>query len=380
MSGVEETVLEAVLRRDRQVVIAGLGAVIATSWIWILLGAGTGMSAMDMALGSEANGMAGMMVPAVWTLGYAGIMFTMWWVMMAAMMLPSAAPFLLLFARVNRKEKSVGRPFVPTGIFAAGYLVAWGAFSALATGLQWELGRLGLLSPMMTTTSYWLGGAILLAAGAWQLTPVKGMCLRHCRSPMGFLIQGWRPGPAGAFRMGLEHGSFCLGCCWFLMGLLFFGGIMNLLWIIGLAAFVLLEKTVAMGSWIGRIVGIGIAAWGVLLLASTTLTIAAPNDYRFEVVDAPSSGPSETAVAVRLVHASDNKPVDDATIIEAKTDMGPAGMAEMSGKVTPIAPDRPGLFRFSIETGMAGKWELVLTAKVPGETAPVTGKVIYDAK
>jgi predicted metal-binding membrane protein len=139
MSGVEETVLEAVLRRDRQVVIAGLGAVIATSWIWILLGAGTGMSAMDMALGSEANGMAGMMVPAVWTLGYAGIMFTMWWVMMAAMMLPSAAPFLLLFARVNRKEKSVGRPFVPTGIFAAGYLVAWGAFSALATGLQWEL-------------------------------------------------------------------------------------------------------------------------------------------------------------------------------------------------------------------------------------------------
>jgi hypothetical protein len=135
-----------------------------------------------------------------------------------------------------------------------------------------------------------------------------------------------------------------------------------------------------MGSWIGRIVGIGIAAWGVLLLAMTTLTIAAPNDYRFEVVDAPSSGPGETAVAVRLVHASDNKSVDAATIVETKTDMGPAGMAEMSGKVTQVASDRPGLFRFSIETGMAGKWELVLTAKVPGETAPVTGKVIYDAK
>jgi hypothetical protein len=295
------------------------------------------------------------------------------------MMLPSATPILLLFARINRSEKSAGRPFIPTGIFAAGYLVAWGAFSALATGVQWALERLGLLSPMMATTSYWLGGAILLAAGVWQLTPIKGICLRHCRSPMGFLVQSWRPGRGGAFRMGLEHGSFCLGCCWFLMGLLFFGGIMNLFWIIGLAAFVLLEKTVPMGSWIGRLVGIGIAAWGVLLLATTTLTVAAPNDYRFEVVDAPATSRGKTTVEVRLIRASGDKPVDGATILEARTDMGPAGMAEMSGKVTPLASDQPGLFRFSIETGMAGKWELVLTAKVPGEAGPVTGKLIYDA-
>jgi predicted metal-binding membrane protein len=380
MTAVDDTLLEAVLRRDRQVVVGALIVVIALSWIWILLGAGTGMPAIDMVLGSGPDRMARMMAPAMWTLGYAGIMFTMWWVMMAAMMLPSAAPILLLFARINRKEKSVGRPFIPTGIFAAGYLVAWGAFSGLATGLQWALERLGLLSPMMAATSYWLGGAILLAAGVWQLTPIKGICLRHCRSPMGFLVQSWRPGRAGAFRMGLVHGSFCLGCCWFLMGLLFFGGIMNLFWIIGLAAFVLLEKTVPMGSWIGRIVGVGIAAWGALLLATTTLTIAAPNEYRFEVIDAPTGVPGTTTVAVRLLHASDNKPVDNATIVEAKTDMGPAGMAEMSGKVTPAASDQPGLFRFSIETGMAGKWELVLTAKVPGEAAPITGKVIYDAK
>jgi hypothetical protein len=164
------------------------------------------------------------------------------------------------------------------------------------------------------------------------------------------------------------------------MGLLFFGGTMNLFWIIGLTAFVLLEKTVPMGSWIGRIIGVGIAAWGVLLRATMTLTIAAPNEYRFEVVDAPTGVPGATTVAVRLVHASDNKPVDGATIVEATTDMGPAGMAEMSGKVTPATSDHPGLYRFSIETGMAGKWELVLTAKVPGETAAVTGKVIYDAK
>jgi predicted metal-binding membrane protein len=380
MTAADDTLLEAVLRRDRLAVVAALVVVIALSWIWILLGAGTGMSAVDMLFGSGPDNMAGMMAPATWTLGYAGIMFAMWWVMMAAMMLPSAAPILLLFARINRKEKLAGRSFIPTGIFAAGYLVAWGAFSALATGLQWALERLGLLSPMMVTTSYWLGSAILIAAGLWQLTPIKGMCLRHCRSPIGFLVQSWRPGGRGAFRMGLQHGSFCLGCCWFLMGLLFFGGIMNLFWIIGLAVFVLVEKTVPMGSWIGRIVGVGVAAWGVLLLATTTLTVAAPDEYRFEVVDAPTGVAGTTAVAVRLVHASNNKPVDDATIVEAKTDMGPAGMAEMSGKVTRGESAQPGVYRFSIETGMAGKWELVLTARVPGETAPVTGKVIYDAK
>ena len=380
MTAVDDTLLEAVLRRDRQAVIAALVLVITLSWIWILFGAGTGMSALDMFVGPGAGGMAGMMAPAVWTLGYAGIMFTMWWVMMAAMMLPSAAPILLLFARINRKEKAAGKPFIPTGIFAAGYLVAWGGFSALATGLQWVLERLGLLSPMMVTTSYWLGGAILLAAGLWQLTPIKSICLRHCRSPMGFLVSSWRPGHGGAFRMGLEHGSFCLGCCWFLMALLFFGGIMNLFWIIGLAAFVLLEKTVPMGSLIGRMVGIGVMAWGVLLLATTTLTIAGPNDYRFEVVGRPAATPGKTTVAVRLIRTSDGKPVDGATIVEAKTDMGPAGMAEMSGKATPLPLDQAGLFRFSLETGMAGKWELVLTAKVPGETAPVSGKVVYDAK
>jgi hypothetical protein len=112
------------------------------------------------------------------------------------------------------------------------------------------------------------GGAILLGAGIWQLTPIKGICLRHCRSPLSFLAHKWRPGWAGAFRMGLEHGTYCLGCCWFLMGLLFFGGIMNLFWIAGLAAYILLEKTIPMGHWIGRAAGIGLAGWGVLMIAS----------------------------------------------------------------------------------------------------------------
>ena len=120
---------------------------------------------------------------------------------------------------------------------------------------------------MMMTTSYWLGGAILIAAGVWQLTPVKAVCLRHCRSPLSFLTQSWRPGRLGAFRMGLEHGTFCLGCCWFLMGLLFFGGIMNLFWIAGLAGFILLEKNIPMGHWLGRVAGIVLAVSGILMLA-----------------------------------------------------------------------------------------------------------------
>ena len=267
MAVTETTVLEAVLRRDRLVVIGALIGVIVIAWVWIVLGAGTGTSAVAMTQMAGVPDMDMMMERAVWTPAYTALIFAMWWVMMVAMMLPGAAPMLLLFTRVNRAQKARDRAYVATGIFAAGYLAAWGLFSALATGFQWGLEQLDLLGPMMTTTSWWLGGAILLAAGIWQLTPVKTVCLRHCRSPLSFLAHQWRPGRLGAFRMGLEHGSYCLGCCWFLMGLLFFGGIMNLFWIAGLAAFILLEKTIPMGHWLARIAGIAAVAWGVTMLA-----------------------------------------------------------------------------------------------------------------
>jgi len=274
-------VLESLLLRDRFVVIAGLLVVIAAAWTWILLGAGTGMNGSegpsDMAGMPGMNGMSGMgsmaampsaLELAVWTPSYAALILSMWWVMMIAMMLPSAAPMLLLFARVNRKERSGGRPYVPTVVFAGGYLGVWAGFSAAATALQWYLEHLGLLSSTMATSSLWLGAAILVAAGAWQLTPIKSACLRHCRSPLRFLLHGWRGGYAGAFRMGLGHSAYCLGCCWFLMSLLFFGGIMNLYWIIGLAIFILAEKTMPMGQWFGRVIGMGLVAWGGLLVVA----------------------------------------------------------------------------------------------------------------
>ena len=161
MALTEATVFEAVLRRDRLVVVGALVAVIATAWIWIVLGAGTGTGAVAMTQMAGMPDMDMMMERAVWTLGYAGLIFAMWWVMMVAMMLPGAAPMLLLFARVNRTQKVRDRPYVRTGFFAAGYLAAWGGFSALAAGLQWRLEQLDLLGPMMTATNYWLGGAIL---------------------------------------------------------------------------------------------------------------------------------------------------------------------------------------------------------------------------
>ena len=255
--------LEALLRRDRVVLLAGLVTVLALAWGWLLSGAGMETSAIEM---TRMAGMDGwLMQPAVWTPAYAVLIFAMWWVMMVAMMLPSAAPMLLLFARVNRKDEAAGAPLLRTALFAAGYLLVWGGFGALATAFQWGLESVRLLSPMMEITSRWLAVGILVAAGLWQLTPLKAMCLRHCRTPLGFLIGNWRPGRLGALRMGLAHGAFCLGCCWFLMALLFFGGVMNLYWIVGLAVYVLLEKTIPHGHWLGRTTGIALIAAGVVV-------------------------------------------------------------------------------------------------------------------
>jgi predicted metal-binding membrane protein len=266
-----ETTLEALLKRDRLAVITALTLVVAFSWIYVLAGAGMGMSAFEMTRMSQP-GMTvdmAMTAPAIWTLGYAVLMFFMWWIMMLAMMLPSAAPMILLFAAINRKQCEVGNLHVSTSVFVAGYLAAWAGFSLVATMLQWGFERTGVLSPMLVGTNVIFGGILLLAAGVYQLTPMKHACLRHCRSPLAFLSKHWRRSAGGAIRMGLAHGAFCIGCCWFLMALLFFGGVMNLYWIAGLALFVLFEKTVPVGHWLGYASGIGLIVWGVATLAST---------------------------------------------------------------------------------------------------------------
>jgi predicted metal-binding membrane protein len=186
---------------------------------------------------------------------------------MIGMMLPSAAPMILTFANVNRKRHARGQSYVPTALFTAGYLLTWGGFSVAATLAQWALERAAALSPMdMTTDSPLLGGLLFLAAGLYQFTPVKQACLRFCRSPLDFALNHWRDGPGGALRMGMTHGLYCLGCCWVLMLLLFVGGVMNLLWVAGLGAVVLVEKLMPPGPWISRAGGVLLAACGVWLL------------------------------------------------------------------------------------------------------------------
>lgn len=202
-----------------------------------------------------------------WDVANFGMMFSMWAIMMAGMMLPSASPTTLIYAAVARKASRAGMPVAPTAAFVVGYLTIWTLFSLAATLAQWILESMALLSPRMVSTSPVLGAGLLVAAGIYQLTPFKDACLEHCRSPAHFIAEHWRPGTAGAFRMGVVHGAYCLGCCWILMGLLFFGGVMNLLWIAAITLFVLLEKVLPFGAGGGRLAGIGMILSGVLVMA-----------------------------------------------------------------------------------------------------------------
>ncbi len=228
--------LESLLKQDRFIILAGLLVLVGVSWLYLIQLGGS----MDTHMSRPA------ILP--WTTGDFVFTFVMWAVMMVAMMLPSAAPMILTFALVQRRRTEESRPFVPTSIFLAGYLVAWTVFSALATLAQWVLHTAAVLNPHTQSVAPWLGSVVLLVAGTYQLTPAKDVCLRYCRSPLVFLTRHWREGKAGAFVMGLHHGVFCVGCCWMLMSLLFVAGVMNLLWVATIAAFVLMEKILPRGT------------------------------------------------------------------------------------------------------------------------------------
>ena len=248
--------LLAILRHDRALAVVALLVVIALSWAWLLVGAGLGMEQMDM-----GGGQMMLMAPA-WTPSYTALIFVMWAVMMAAMMLPAATPTILLVDALARQQANGSQA---TGLFTAGYLVVWCGFSVLATGLQWGLVRAALLGEVMASASPMLVGVLLIAAGIYQWTPLKEACLAHCRAPFDFLTRHWGRGP---FRAGLHHGLFCLGCCWMLMVLLFAFGLMNLLWIAALALLVLIEKVLPIGGRMSHVTGVALIAWGVWVLVS----------------------------------------------------------------------------------------------------------------
>jgi len=249
---VELSSLERLLRRDRQIVVVALVSVVTFASLYTISQVGMGMNAFE--------------TPSIPEMGYIFVLLAMWWIMMIAMMLPSAAPIILLTAALNRRSTSDHPPYGTTAFFTFGYLLAWFLFSLMAVAGQLVLESNGLLSFKMQSNSTYLTAGLLIAAGVWQFSPIKQACLRHCRSPIEFITRNRRPGNRGALVMGLHHGTYCLGCCWFLMALLFAGGVMNLYWIAGLALFVLIEKLFSRGVWFGRITGAGLVITGTALL------------------------------------------------------------------------------------------------------------------
>lgn len=250
--------LQRALRHDRKVTIAALLLTWLLACLYLLRGAGMGQMTMPMT-GAPP-----------WDAATVATMIAMWWVMMVAMMIPSAAPTILLFSTVHQSHARHGTlpASPPVLVFLAGYLGIWFAFSLAATALQFALSRLALLSTdTMALQGKWITAALLALAGLYQLSPMKRACLSHCRAPAAFLAAHWRPGPAGAARLGIIHGSYCLGCCWVLMLLLFVGGVMNPLWIVALGSIVLAEKIAPTGDKARRPLGL------LLLLAAAGVTL-----------------------------------------------------------------------------------------------------------
>ena len=238
---------ERLARRSRAVTLLALATLTLLAWAWLLQGAGMGTGAMRMD----------------WDASRFLLVAAMWWVMMIAMMLPSAAPLILLYGRVHRHS---GDP-PPTAPFLAGYLAVWLGFALLAASLQSLLEQRGFVSmATMALPNGWLAAGILIAAGLYQLTSLKDACLASCRTPSDFLTRHYRPGAKGAWRMGLTHGAYCVGCCWLLMALLFVGGVMNLAWIAALTLLVAAEKSLPGGPWIARISGVLFILWGAAIL------------------------------------------------------------------------------------------------------------------
>ena len=246
--------LERLVRRDRLFVILGLAVILALSWIYLVR------------MAADMRSMAAMGMPEMqsWGAGDFLQLFIMWTVMMVGMMLPSATPLILLVLSVYRRRGGEAR--LNGGLFVAGYLLAWTLFSAVAAESQVILHRVALLSSGMAARSTVFAGLVLLIAGAYQLLPVKNACLTHCRSPLDFLTRHWREGASGALRMGLQDGLFCVGCCWALMALLFVAGVMNLLWVAAIAAFVFVEKLAPHGLRVARVAGALLIAWGAFVL------------------------------------------------------------------------------------------------------------------
>ena len=261
-----------VLRRDRIVIILAFTLLTALAWSYLLwLAADMGMGGMDMTGFRMIPSGMGLMIPAQmpWRAMEFAFVFAMWTVMMVGMMTPSAMPMILMYARVGRETEPQGAPLSATIWFAAGYFLVWTAFALLAKFVQWAFERTAVLDSAMASTNNVVGGLLFVAAGSYQWTRLKELCLAQCQTPFAFLMRqgGFRRDAPRSLMLGLCHGAYCVGCCWALMALLLVGGVMNVLWIVLLALVILLEKVTSFGGPIARLVGIVLVAKGVWLFS-----------------------------------------------------------------------------------------------------------------
>lgn len=256
--------LESALKWDRVIVGSGLAGISVLSWAYLI------RISRDMHLADLGQHM---LMPHAQHRGSHELptLCAMWTIMMVAMMVPAVTPTILMFTRLNRSRHQEHTPHGESGGFLAGYLILWTVYSLLAGVGQWALHSTGLISDAMVSTSHILGGLLLVGAGIYQWTPLKNACLTRCRSPLSFLMTRWKDGTAGALRMGLEHGFYCVACCWLLMLLLFVAGVMNLLWMGTITAFVLIEKIAPPNPWVARTSGALLAGWGAWIFALVLL-------------------------------------------------------------------------------------------------------------
>lgn len=257
--------VERVVSHDQVIVAGAVTLIVVLAGFYTFWGVGMNMSALDMTRMARPIGEPMQMgMQPVWTAAYAVLIFLMWWIMMVAMMTPSAAPMLLLYTALKRQGTDRDRAVPLSLLFLSGYLLAWAGFSAIAALLQWGTEAIGLTNgAMMALDSKLIAGIVLCAAGLYQFSSLKTACLDHCRSPAHFLARHNRKGAFGALRTGALHGTYCLGCCWALMALLFVGGIMNLYWIVGLALYVLAEKLIPRTLLLTRVTGAALLAAGL---------------------------------------------------------------------------------------------------------------------
>ena len=253
MANTIQTNTTPVLQRERYLILGVLLFLAALAWALLIW-----QSSMTAMAASQAMGL---------TMGMSVFLFiAIWVVMMIAMMFPASAPMILAFSKIYMSKRQRGHPFVPTWVFVSGYLLVWSLCGVIAYPLAWGLEHLAGQSMWFMENGGRLSGAVLVLAGLYQLSPLKDVCLAKCRTPLQFILTSWHDGYRGAFRMGLEHGAFCLGCCWLLFVILFPLGLMNLGVMALVTALIFSEKTLPAGRWISKFAGIALIAYGILVI------------------------------------------------------------------------------------------------------------------